>query len=200
MPVESTKSPDPEWHSRGYIPHWEAGETPQAICFRLADSLPTPVVKQLLADLADWPEDEVVHERRKRLEVLLDNGHGAAFLDRPEIGLLIENALLFFDGARYRLHAWCVMPNHVHVLLTPLNEHKLSSLVHSWKSFTAHRINQVLDQTGPVWFTEYFDRKIRNERHYEAARFYIEQNPVKARLCKASEEWRFSSARRGTAV
>ncbi|MFC2250759.1 transposase [Labrys portucalensis] len=190
---------DPEWHSRGYIPHWEAGETPQVICFRLADSLPVALVEQLLADISQWPENQAAIERRKRLETMLDGGRGAAYLVRPEIGTIVETALLFFDGTRYRLHAWCIMPNHVHVLLTPLHEHKLSSLVHSWKSFTAHRINQALNRTGPVWFKEYFDRKIRNEQRFEAARFYTEQNPVKARLCRSAEDWPFSSARHGLA-
>lgn len=74
--------------------------------------------------------------------------------------------MLFFDGIRYHLHAWCVMPNHVHALVTPLAEHSLSSLAHAWKSFSAHRINQALNRDGQVWFKEYFDRRIRDERHF----------------------------------
>ena len=88
------------------------------------------------------------------------------------------------------------MPTHVHALATPLAETSLSAIIHSWKSFTAMQINRLLGRTGSVWFQEYFDRKIRNERHFEVARFYIEQNPVKAGLCRLATDWRFSSAGR----
>ncbi|MDQ0392472.1 transposase [Labrys monachus] len=150
----------------GYLPHWEAGEVPQAICFRLADSLPRAVVDRYLADLASWPESKAKIEERRRIEAVLDQGHGEAFLARSDIGAIVEDAMLFFDGIRYHLHAWCVMPNHVHALVTPLAEHSLSSLAHAWKSFSAHRINQALNRDGQVWFKEYFDRRIRDERHF----------------------------------
>lgn len=186
----------PEWHSRGYLPHWEAGEAPQAICFRLADSLPAGAVEKLLADLDDLPEGEAKDKRRRGLEALLDEGYGEAYLRCADLGSIVQNALLFFDDVRYRLHGWCVMPNHVHVLITPTDENQLSVLVHSWKSYTAQRINQILGRKGPVWYVEYYDRRIRNERHFETARFYIEQNPVKAGLCEAAADWAFSSASR----
>jgi putative DNA methylase len=183
-----------EWHSRGYLPHWEAGEAPQSICFRLADSLPLPIVKQALADLSQIPEEKAVIEQRKRLEEILDRGYGEAFLTSPKVANIVRTALLFFDGTRYRLHAWCIMPNHVHALMTPVGGYAHSSIVGSWKSYTALDINRLLQREGKVWFQEYFDRKIRNERHFEAARYYIEQNPVQARLCEKAEDWLFSSA------
>ncbi|MDQ0396373.1 REP-associated tyrosine transposase [Labrys monachus] len=187
---------DSEWHSRGYLPHWEAGEEPQSITFRLADSLPKHVLLHVLGDLQDQPENTAAIERRKRIEATLDRGLGAAFLSEPAIASTVQNALLFFDSSRYRLHAWCIMPNHVHVLVTPSPDCTLSALVHSWKSFSALQINRLRGEAGPVWFTEYFDRKIRNERHFETARFYIEHNPVNARLCSEAGDWPFSSASR----
>ena len=189
-------APRPEWHSRGYLPHWEAGEAPQAICFRLADSLPASAVKRLLADLDGLPESEAKDKRRRGLEALLDQGYGEAYLRRADLGSIVQNALLFFDNIRYRLHAWCVMPNHVHALVTPIDENQLSALVHSWKSYTAQRINQILGRKGVVWYVEYYDRRIRDERHFETARFYIEQNPVTAGLCRTAPDWAFSSASR----
>ena len=188
--------PASEWHSRGYIPHREAGEESQSITFRLADSLPKHVLEQTLADLQDLPKDAARRDHRKRIEAMLDAGLGEALLAGPGAASIVQNALLFFDADRYRLHAWCVMPNHVHVPMTPSENRSLSVLVHSWKSYSALQINRALDRSGPVWFTEYFDRKIRNERHFEAARFYIEQNPVKAGLCKEAADWPFSSATR----
>jgi hypothetical protein len=95
---------------------------------------------------------------------------------------LVENALLHFDAQRYRLHAWAIMPNHVHVLVTPLDE-TLSDIVQAWKSFTAHGANALLDRHGVFWAPEYYDRAVRDDAHFANAVEYIAMNPVKARLC-----------------
>src|SRR5262245_15066123 len=79
---------------------------------------------------------------------------------------------------------------------TPLNGFKMSSIVHSWKSFTAHECNKILNRTGKFWEREPFDRYIRNQRHFDNALVYIEGNPVKAGLCQDPTDWRWSSARR----
>jgi REP element-mobilizing transposase RayT len=192
----SPLKPIAAWHSRGYLPHWEAGEEPQAIFFRLSDSMPRLVRERWAAELQHLPDEAQAREFRKRIEALLDAGYGEAFLSSQTIGPLVEASLLYFDGERYRLHAWCVMPNHVHVLATPIAGHSLSAIIHGWKSFTARKINAMLGRAGKVWFEEYFDRKIRNDKHFEDAKYYIEQNPVKADLCGAAAEWRYSSASR----
>jgi REP element-mobilizing transposase RayT len=88
------------------------------------------------------------------------------------------------------------MPNHVHTLFTPREGHKMSAIVHSWKSFTAHECNKLLGTTGRFWEREPFDRYIRNERHFRNTLAYIEENPVKAGLCDKPDEWLWSSARR----
>jgi hypothetical protein len=77
-----------------------------------------------------------------------------------------------------------------------MNKSFRSAIVHSWKSFTAHECNKVLDRTGRFWEREPFDRYIRNQRHFRNARIYIENNPVKAGLCKEPTDWTWSSARR----
>ena len=74
----------------------------------------------------------------------------------------MENALLFFDGARYAIHAWVVMPNHIHVLFTPTPGWSLSDILSSWKSFTAKEANKVLLRSGQFWHEDYFDRFIRD--------------------------------------
>ncbi len=104
-------------------------------------------------------------------------GHGACWLGDPRIARLVEEALLHFDGKRYRLIAWCVMPNHVHALVETREEWPLAGIVHSWKSFTAHRANRILKRSGDFWLREYFDRFIRDDRHFENAVGYIEINP-----------------------
>jgi putative DNA methylase len=189
--------PAPIWHSRGYIPHWEAGETAQAITFRLADSLPVSLLQCWEDELHTPADEERYQERRKRIERALDSGHGSRALAEPAIGELVENALLHFDASRYRLHSWVVMPNHVHALATPIGTEKLSAIVHSWKSFTAKKANALLGKAGTFWAVEYFDRAIRDDAHFANAVDYFAMNPVKAGLCGAPETWRFSSAWRG---
>ena len=186
-----------EWRSRGYLPHWEAGEVGQTITFRLADSLPASVIESWCDELRSLPEEQRTRERRLRIDRALDHGHGSGALAHTAIGDVVERALLFFDGERYRLSAWSIMPNHVHVLVTPLERWTLASIVHSWKSFTAKKANVLLAREGLFWAREYFDRAIRDERHYGNAMGYIAMNPVKAGLCTSPEDWRFSSFWKG---
>jgi len=131
----------------------------------------------------------------KRIEEYLDTGAGSAYLRDERIAQIVEQNMLYFDNDRYRIHAWVVMPNHVHVLLTPCGGYSLSSIVHSWKSFTAKAANRILQRTGEFWQPDYFDRYIRDERHFAAAVAYVEGNPTRAGLCKRNDEWSFSSAR-----
>ncbi|MGB9623961.1 MAG: REP-associated tyrosine transposase [Phycisphaerae bacterium] len=184
-------------HDRGYLPHWEAGQRPQAVTFRLADSLPVALLEAWEAELKALPEGRRDARRRERMEDALDQGLGACILRRPEIARIVEDALLRFDGSRYQLHAWTIMPNHVHVLFTPLHDYSLSSILHSWKSFTAKQINRVLGTTGKVWQEEYFDRMIRDHAHWINSLAYIDANPVKADLCSSPEQWPFGSAAHG---
>lgn len=112
------------------------------------------------------------------------------------IAQLIEEALLHFDGQRYHLLAWVVMPNHVHVLIETLAGHPLAEVEHSWKSFTAKEANVILGRRGTFWQAESFDRVIRNEQHLANAIQYIHNNPVKAGLVSQAEDWLYSSARK----
>jgi hypothetical protein len=184
------------WHSRGYLPHCDYPGLLQSITFCLADAVPADMI-------ADWKEElgllesiasraatrhrdddrdtraAELHERIARYE---DMGHGACWLRDERIAGQVEKALLYFDGERYRLLAWCVMPNHVHALGT---------VVHSWKSFTALEANRTLGRGGSFWMPDYYDRFIRDEEHLAAAVAYIEGNPV-----KQPDDWRFSSAAR----
>jgi REP element-mobilizing transposase RayT len=173
------------WHSRGYLPHFDSPETVQFITFRLADSLPRAV-----REAVRHREDEV-----HRIDRDLDSGFGACWLGRPEVASLVEGALLHLDDKRYRLLAWCLMPNHVHVVIEILRSYSLSDIVRSWKSFTAHRSNALLGRTGQFWHADYFDRYMRNEEHLAQTVDYVEQNPVKAGLVVTAREWEWSSAR-----
>jgi len=160
------------------------------LTFRLYDSLP----KQKIDHLNDPRLKLKTVQIRNALESCCDAGLGACYLRDPRIAALMQNALLHFDGERYWLLAWVVMPNHVHVLAQFDCRFSVPSVLHSWKSFVAHHANKLLGRSGPFWQREYFDRFIRNEEHYRNAVSYIEANPVKAGLAALPEEWRFSSA------
>jgi putative DNA methylase len=140
------------------------------------------------------PDDKVGSERRMKIERALDRGHGESWLGKPVVAQIVEDALLHFDGERYRLHAWVVMPNHIHVVATILGQWTLASVTHSWKSFTSTQANRALNRSGAFWAREYFDRAIRDDAHYANSVQYVEMNPVKAGLCSQPDMWRFSSA------
>jgi REP element-mobilizing transposase RayT len=108
-------------------------------------------------------------------------------LASADIAEVVEEAFLAFDGVRYRLYAWTVMPNHVHVLFEPFAEHSLVAIVGSWKRFSARTAIGHLGRTGAFWQNDYWDRFIRDDAHYVAAIAYIDQNPVKAGLAETPE-------------
>jgi REP element-mobilizing transposase RayT len=172
------------WHSRGYLPHFDSAETIQFVTFRLADSLPRSVA-EALAQMSDGLAETDQH---------LDSGSGQCWLGDPRIAEMVEASLLYFDGERYRLVAWCVMPNHVHTVIAPINEYRLGAIVQAWKSFSAKQANRLLGREGPFWHKDYFDRLIRDEGHLERTIDYVENNPVKAGLAASVTEWRWSSA------
>jgi REP element-mobilizing transposase RayT len=173
------------WHERGYLPHFDAAAAIQHVVFRLDGSLPASVVDRI----RQAPEDFNL-----AVDEALDSGEGPNWLGDPFSADIVAEALTSFDGERYRLLAWAVMPNHVHVLIKQEDGWPLSTVVKSWKSFTARKINHHLGRTGAFWAPDYFDRFMRDDGQIAAAIDYIEANPVKAGLCHSQADWRWSSA------
>lgn len=181
------------WHSRGYLPHFEGSEIAQTINLRLADSLPKRVLERWSQELTLDPlmNASVV---RERIERYLDQGYGSCALRDKRMAKMVQNSLLHFDGERYSLCAWVVMPNHVHLLLTTNSVWPLSKIMKLFKSYTSHEANRILARRGQFWMEDYFDRYIRNAKHFTNAITYIGNNPVKAGLCQKPSDWMFSSA------
>jgi len=123
----------------------------------------------------------------KAIEQYLDSGAGSCHLRNPTTADEVANALTQFDNQRYRLFAWCVMPNHVHIVVRLFSGHTLASVVQAWKSFSAHRSNKLLNLKGPFWQREYYDHLIRDESEFERAVRYVGENPIKAGL----QDWRW---------
>ena len=133
-------------------------------------------------------------ERTRQIEEWLDKGLGSRILHQPECAEIVQSALLHFNLQRYRLNAWCVMPNHVHALFEVFEGHPVGTVIRSWKTFTTREINKLLSRKGSLWQDDYFDRYMRDEAHLRNESAYIEANPVSAGLVKKPEQWPFSSA------
>ena len=135
----------------------------------------------------------------ERVDKYLDAGHGDCWLRREEVATLIATALHFFLGERYSLHAWVVMPNHVHVVVRPSPPWTLSQILKSWKNYTALEANRLLGRTGRrFWQSESYDHWCRDEEDRTHCSRYTVFNPVSAKLCARPEDWPWSSAWRGT--
>lgn len=209
-------------HTRGYLPHVKREGASYFVTFRLADSLPKEVLLKYQAERAERlhrfnaqqesskkpgttpPKsatlDEIERDYFRKLEAYLDKGVGECWLKRPDIADLAASAFRFFANQRYRLDAWVVMPNHVHLVLWPMPNHTLSEIAQSLKRFTAREANKILGRTGQTfWQPEPFDHWIRNDEEHARCCRYVMNNPVKARRCAAPEDWKWSSAWRGDA-
>ena len=197
MATESNSSNEEPrgWYTRGYLPRFDAGENrTQFITCRLYDSLPQKVLARFKEELRLRNIEHIEREKLILIEKYVDAGYGHCFLKERPVATIIQDALKRYDGERYRLYAWVVMPNHIHVLLRQVSGFKLEKIIHSLKSFTAQESNKVLGREGKFWMREAFDRYIRDEEHFGRALRYIENNPVKAKLCVRPEDWEFSSA------
>ena len=177
------------------VPHWQQEGVVYFVTFRLADSVPADLRAQWEDERASWlrfhPEPwsaETEQEYHKRfagaIERWLDAGHGSCVLRRIECARIVDDALRHFDAERFALISSVVMPNHVHALFVQNSEHPLEDLIRSWKTFSARSINQSLGRSGNLWRRSYFDRLVRDEKHFANCVRYIRRNPEKARLAE----------------
>ena len=175
---------------RGHLPHWERESGTYFVTFRLSDSLPQSVFDKIVErhqlleaakrsglKLLLTQEKLVAEYSPKKIQEYLDTGKGACYLRDLKIAALVADALRYWDGERYRLMAWCVMPNHVHVVFRLLPEQELAHVLQGWKSYTARMANRILGRTGAFWQREYFDRLIRDGEEFERAVEYVMSNP-----------------------
>ncbi|HMX62511.1 MAG TPA: class I tRNA ligase family protein, partial [Candidatus Sumerlaeota bacterium] len=186
-------------HKRGgrYLPHWTKEDATYHVVFRLADSLDQNTLdyiqreKANILKTAEQLNRGLSPDETKRLNLLssdkieeaLNRGYGECILGREKIASIVADALKHFDNDRYDLIAWCVMPNHVHVIVHPLGKNKLADIVHSWKSFSSKKIIAELgDGRSQVWQEEYFDHIVRNEESLGRQITYVIGNPEAAGL------------------
>jgi len=198
---------------RGRLPHWEKDNATYFVTFRLADSLPRRVLDRFTSERAsimqlagqqsrELTPSEQQHLKRLssvRIEQYLDSGAGSCSLRLAQIAVSVAETLLLFDEKKYRLFAWCVMPNHVHAIVRVFPTYTLAEVLHSWKSYTAKEANRILSTHGTFWQREYYDHLLRDDAEFERAVKYVVENPVKAGLNDWEWVWVRGQGARATA-
>jgi len=173
------------------------GSVPQLEKQRLAEAF--LLCKQQI--LARQHSEEELDRLTKRYfaayEVILEKSDfGPKWLAIDAVAEQVVAALHHFDEKRYELIAYCLMSNHIHVVLTLINDDKtrmfsLQQVMHSLKSFTASKCNELLDRTGSFWEHESYDRLVRDRIELHRIVEYVLQNPVKAGLCQCWQDWKW---------
>jgi REP element-mobilizing transposase RayT len=180
------------------LPHWRVDGGTYAVTFRLADSLPGAVLGKWKAERAGIvaraeqmgrPLSELECKRldelhSERVERWLDQGHGSCLLRDERIAAMVRDTLLHFDGTRYTLRAWCVMPNHVHAVLRTHPGCDLSRIILSWKGFSGKRAREILGDVGggAFWQKEAYDHLVRDSADLAHQISYVLRNPAAAGL------------------
>jgi len=187
------------------LPHWAQPGTICFITFRTGDSMPESVVDRWLEERWQWLRqhgidpmqshwEHALAQLDKRLQSEfhqtfsqrwhdeLDECHGECVLRRVELAHIVADSLKHFDGDRYELTDFVVMPNHVHLLAAFRDADQMLEQCRSWKHFTAARINRRLKRKGRFWQQDGFDHLVRSAEQFEHLRRYIAENPMKARL------------------
>jgi type I restriction enzyme R subunit len=185
-------------------PHWSQAGTVVFITFRLADSIPSEVLNRwdrekqewlrvrgydsridwqtLLPQLKESDRGDFLREFNRCREDFLDTCHGSCVLRQPNLAKNVSDSLLHFDGQRYRMGDFVVMPNHVHLLTLFASEAALKIQCDSWLHYTAFQINPLIGSKGKLWQQEPFDHLVRSIEQYDYLRDYIRKNPEKANL------------------
>jgi REP element-mobilizing transposase RayT len=197
------------FHFRGVLPHLKREGGTYFVTFRQAGTLPKEILLQFKQEreiilrqaLAvnrplTWHEqEELFRWYSHRVDKYLDAGHGICYLSDPNRADLVATAIRFFQGQRYELRAWVVMPNHAHVVVWPMPGHTLSKILHSWKSYTSHIINKHLARkVVPFWQRESYEHLVRGDDDLHRCCHYVVMNPVAAGLGAKPEDWKWSSA------
>ena len=175
----------------GHLPHMSQNHKMYAVTFRLYDSLPKMVLQGYMNECRKKYGDNIPDFKSKREMMLhkkmmecLDAGYGECLLRNPNVRKVMDDAFGYIHDNMAKIHAYVVMPNHVHAVMETRDEVEIQTVIHNLKRFTALKINRLLMRKGSVWQRDYYDRIIRNEDHYENAINYILNNP---RNCKNGE-------------
>ncbi|MEN6308899.1 MAG: transposase [Anaerohalosphaeraceae bacterium] len=169
------------------LPHWSQDGKLHFVTFRLSDSIPQNRLEQLQGERQEWEKNhqqpyteaqwqEYQYLFSDRIDNWLNAGSGECVLAQPEYTEIVQDAMQHFEGQRYNLDYWVIMPNHVHVLLMPMAPYTLKEILHSWKSFTANQFMKLDPKNRQVWQHESFDHVVRSPAQLSRFRKYIVDN------------------------
>jgi putative transposase len=187
------------------LPHWSQDGVVCFITWRTHDSMPKAVVEKWLAERGSWLEQRGIDVRERdwkrqlyqldpaviaefhdhftsRWHEELDRCHGACVLRDTKMSGLVAESLMHFDGDRYEMLDFVIMPNHVHFLAVFPDKDILLKQCESWKRYTARMIQDRLGSEGRFWQQDAFDHLVRHETEFKRLQCYITENPVRARL------------------
>ena len=208
--------------TKGNLPHWYKPGFAHFVTYRLAGSVPNHLIQQWRQDRlaafeklgAEGSSGDARERLQKRFfqkyDDYLDQSDSIRWLANSEVAEIVRENLYHHHGKKFQLLSWCIMPNHVHVLIQPFegiqmvevdfsgevadSRSPLTGIMHSLKSYTANQANRVLNRSGSFWQTESYDHWVRSVAELERIHAYIQLNPVKAGLCEHPKEWLFSSS------
>jgi putative transposase len=189
-----------------HLPHYQPPDAKLFITFRLAGSIPQAVIEQLEQEAerivetisSDGDRSSAINVQEKRMFGRWDKyldlaNHRPTWVARPEIAKIVADAIQYRDGLEYDLHAYCIMPNHVHMIFQPLciegKPKPLARIMQSLKRYTAREANKILKRHGSFWQAESYDHVIRDADEYERILHYVCQNPVKVWLVRHTGDW-----------
>ena len=192
-----------------HLPHiLPPGET-VFITFRLYGSLPVDVIERLSKEKQTanaTADQQFSHDPNARANAYNDNNKryfgrfdelldrhssGQVWLKQPKIATIVKEAIQYHHQRDYVLRAYCIMANHVHLLVTiPDTDKSFIAVMKSLKGVSARRCNALLQRTGaPFWQSESYDHVVRNDTEYKNVIAYILNNPVRAGLVENWEDW-----------
>ncbi|MFA5833255.1 MAG: transposase [Bacteroidota bacterium] len=189
----------PYYHRR--LPHYQPKDSILFVTFRLANSLPKNVVVQLLQEREQREINITCEKNREKKQILLQEegrryfGHFDSYLDRvmteihwlanPVVAEVVKNSILFYDQKVYEVVVFCIMSNHVHLVLNMEKTNvPLHSILQRVKSYSARKANSLLEMKGIFWQRENYDHVVRNSEELKRIVRYVMENPLKAGLCK----------------
>jgi REP element-mobilizing transposase RayT len=170
------------------IPHWNQVDRVQFVTFRLADSLPQLKLMEYRQEKELWlgqhpkPWDEAMQEEydamfTAKLDKWIDAGYGGCILKDSRVRDIVADSIMHLNGDRYDIYAYVIMPNHVHVMLTPRADCTVQHIVGGWKRYSSQQANKLLGHNALVWERNCFDRLMRSAADYDAHISYIVDNP-----------------------
>jgi len=207
------KNPDYREFYRRNLPHIQPRGAAFLVNFRLAGSLPTELMERLrmeaeqleekLLSIKDQKEKLLLRDRQQRKlfgkwdDALHKSQTGPFWLRDERVAQIVADSILYHDGGWFDILAYCIMPNHAHVVLIPYEssdtaDYSLTKIMHNIKRNSANHANKILGRSGAFWQHENYDYFARDEKELERIIKYVLYNPVKANLVKEQTDWKWS--------